>query len=381
MTNIKMSSKIFNIFFLLLMLIGCASSSLVSRQLTIEKSWVRNTLVKDYIGPQTLHRMSPLLYKNFIIQGNGIDGLVAYDKATAIEKWRVLINEGVETSAEIYEEKLFAGGKDGQFYSIDPDNGRILWNYKTQGEILGTPYLYQNSVYFMSSSGTLYSLDAKSGKLKWTYSRKSSFIQSIRGGSRPVMGSHYLFFGTSDGYVIALDPKNGSLVWEKHLNKNKRFFDVDGSPIIDGSSFYITSFDDALYCLNQQDGKVLWKVDEGGFLPVVISENQIYYATSTSKIISLDKRSGKKLWEYKISTGVATEPVLYRGLLIFGESKGSLRLLDQTTGKEVGSYNTGRGIFSKPTLDLKNEMVYFISNEANLYALKISWTQMRKSWP
>ncbi len=66
---------------------------------------------------------------------------------------------------------------------------------------------------------------------------------------------------------------------------------------------------------------------------------------------------------------------LFKGSLVFGESQGSLKFLDPSSGAVLGSMEPGRGILSTPLVDEKNNRVYFISGEANLYAIRAGWAK------
>ena len=70
--------------------------------------------------------------------------------------------------------------------------------------------------------------------------------------------------------------------------------------------------------------------------------------------------------------------MLFRSILTFGESQGRLQFLDANTGKVLGSMEPGRGILSAPQVDEKKNRVYFISGEANLYAVDAAW--MKKDY-
>ena len=56
---------------------------------------------------------------------------------------------------------------------------------------------------------------------------------------------------------MSLRHNNGDVVWAVNLNKNRRFKDIDSKPIIEGNRIYVTAFDDGLYCLERESGKVL----------------------------------------------------------------------------------------------------------------------------
>jgi outer membrane protein assembly factor BamB len=75
-----------------------------------------------------------------------------------------------------------------------------------------------------------------------------------------------------------------------------------------------------------------------------------------------------------LKEGIATGASMLKGLVVFGESQGALQILDAASGKQISSFSPGRGILSPPTVDEKTGMVYFISNEANLYALRVGWS-------
>ena len=111
--------------------------------------------------------------------------------------------------------------------------------------------------------------------------------------------------------------------------------------------------------------------DEGGFATVTIVGSTIYYSTSTRKVLALDKSSGKILWSINLNKTVAGTPVVYRGLVIFGEWDGALRAVDQSTGKSVTSFETGRGVTSMPTINEETNSIFVMTVDANLFALKL----------
>ncbi len=66
-----------------------------------------------------------------------------------------------------------------------------------------------------------------------------------------------VLIGFSDGALVALNRSSGAVVWEANLNRNKRFRDVDATPVVDGDNVYASSYDGALYALSRVDGRIL----------------------------------------------------------------------------------------------------------------------------
>ncbi|WP_374073235.1 PQQ-binding-like beta-propeller repeat protein [Bdellovibrio bacteriovorus] len=368
---------------LFLTLVGCttvdrtleqwSSKNNSKREYEVKTAWVRQTTVKDNLGFRKINRMTPLLVGDLVIQGNGLDGIVAYEKETGREKWRLPISNGVEPSAASIRDRLFVGASDGNFYSIESSTGQIQWSFPTKAENLSTPLLEEGIVYFLAGNNVFYALDAATGRQVWLYSRQDTSQFSIRGGSQAALKDGNLYVGFSDGSLVALNAKTGAVLWELQLNRNKRFRDIDATPVIDGNQIYIAGYDDKLYSVSLDKGEVQWRIDGGGYSAVTMAGDKIFYPTTNGEVWALKKANGDKVWSYKLKEGIATQVKTYKGSLVFGESQGKLRFLDPNSGAELGAMEPGRGILSTPQVDEKNGRVYFISGEANLFAIDAGW--------
>lgn len=308
-----------------------------------------------------------------VIQANAIDGVVAYNREDGKLIWRLPIENGVESSAVGKGSFLFFGGNDGQFYSVDVESGQVLWSFPTRVENLSEPLVEDGVVYFLTGGNSLYALDAENGKQIWLYTRPETSSLSIRGGSKPAYKNGTLYVGFSDGALVALIAKSGQVKWEKQLNRNKRFRDLDTDPLIDGDVLYVLGYDDAAYALRASTGDQVWKFEKGGYGGLLIQGDRLYYATTTDEFVCVDKTTGRQIWTFPTKGGLATSPALLKGVLVFGESQGLLHFIESGTGREVGHFDPGRGVFSPPTVEEKQNRVYFISNEGNLYNLEAKW--------
>ncbi len=349
--------------------------------LTLKKVWVRSTNESSDIGYRKSVRMSPLVLSDRVIQGNGFDGLVAVDRESGNILWRIGVKGGVEGGVSVVKDHLFFGGNDGQFYSASVGTGKIYWSIPVRSETLAAPLIEDGVVYFLTGNNVLHAIDASDGHEMWIYSRVDSQSFSIRGASSPTVVEGVLMLGFSDGYLVALDAKSGSMKWETLLNKNKRFRDIDSTPVVDGEFVYVTGYDSHLYCVKFQTGELVWKSEPGGFGKVLIKGDRLFYSSSAGEVLAIDKKSGSPIWRYKLSEGIATSPMVYKNYLAIGESQGALRLLNMDTGAELGHISPGHGIFSPIAVDENKNEFYFLSNNALLYKIKAHWDKEREDLP
>jgi outer membrane protein assembly factor BamB len=345
------------------------------REFQVRQAWVRSGTEKDNLGFRKINRMTPLVSGDLVIEANAIDGIAAYNMEAGHEIWRLKIPNGVETGAALIKDRLFFGASDGNFYAVSAKDGKVLWTFPTRTENIAEPLLDASTgiLYFLSGANSLYALDAESGRQIWLYSRQDSSNFSIRGGSKPALKDGNLFVGFSDGALVSLNAKTGNLQWEIQLNKNKKFRDLDSSPVVDGDLIYVSGYDDRLYAISAFKGDVQWKVEGGGYYPVTISGDKLYYSTTAGEVLALNKSDGRRIWSYKLKEGIPTQARIYKGLAVFGESQGTLQFLDANSGKQTASFDPGRGIMSTPLVDDKKDRVYFISGEANVYAMEAKW--------
>jgi outer membrane protein assembly factor BamB len=366
----------------LFLLAGCSTVP-AAREVHFDVQWIRGTSIKDHYGFRRSERSAPVNDGKIIYQGNSIDSFVAVDSETGNILWRFPIRNGAESGAVVDGNGVYFGASDGQVYGLNKTTGKPIWTFPTRVENLATPLVSEGIVYVLSGNNVVYALDAKTGKQLWLYNRGDVSSLSIRGGTRPTLYKGTLYTGFSDGYLTALNPRDGSLYWERKLATHLRFVDVDATPVVDDDYIWVSSFDGALFCLSRTDGQVVWRLDEGGAVPVTIQGDNLYYASLNHAVYALNKKTGAQRWKhsYEETYGVPTQPVLYRGLVVFGTSNGDLIALSELNGNKVASYRPGSGIFATPLLNSKDGEVFVFSNQANLHALKIAWRRKGESFP
>ena len=359
------------LFLLLFLGISCQHTPSVFEQKEwMFKKWVVNTL-SEFVLTNRVFQGSPTnLTSTSIIQGDSLYGIRSYDRVYGNIQWVFPVIGGVEGGIRHLGERLFFGGSDGYFYCLEVSTGRVLWKYSTGVENLGTPYVFQDTVYFINSKDALLALKATTGELKWVYTHSTINKQTrltVRGVSQPVVDSKRVYAGFSDGSFVAIDRMSGKKLWQKSLAKESDSFkDVDVHPIISGRIVYVGSYSGGLFAFNKVTGRLMWKHAEGVYANPTVDEKVVYYSTTNQKIIALNRFSGRVKWSKPLKS-FATQPLLYKGTLIFGLSDKGLYVLDKSNGKRMTEVNLFKGLTTRPTLDTENRELFVMSNEFWLY--------------
>lgn len=74
---------------------------------------------------------------------------------------------GFETNPLVINNIIYAGNRDGYFYSLDATTGNLIWKFKTEGPILFSAAYKNGIVYFASNDSHAYALNANNGSQVW----------------------------------------------------------------------------------------------------------------------------------------------------------------------------------------------------------------------
>jgi outer membrane protein assembly factor BamB len=335
------------------------------------RQWSRTTLSKTHFGFRPLNRMPPLLTQELVIQGNGVDGIKAFHRRSGHEAWHLKLFNGVEGGAIVSGNKLYFGSNDGQFYCLDVNSGAVLWTFPLNSESLTAPLVVGNQVYHVTGNNTLYALNKDTGETIWVKSNSAKSNMTVRGQTAPVHDQGVLYLGFSDGTFAAFNALNGRELWSKRIGDDKKFNDVDSTAVLSDSCLLVSSYANALYCLNKNTGAIKWRHDVGGYFSVLVSKQTLYYPTVEGEIHILDLDSGKLLKKIVDVQGLSTELIDTGDAILYGETGGEVILRRKTDLTVLSRFAPGLGVYARPSFDHKNNQVYFVSNDANLYRLDI----------
>src|SRR5439155_3308007 len=126
--------------------------------------------------------------------------------------------------------------------------------------------------------------------------------------------------------------KPGQLVWTFRAPDKGG---IDSSPLVAGDRVYIAAAHDSffkpygtLYCLDRNNGHVVWSFDNGKQMKQVFStpclvDGKLYigegfHQDSSCKLYCLKAENGEKLWDFQTDSHVESSPCVANGKVYFG---------------------------------------------------------------
>ena len=231
--------------------------------------------------------------------------------------------------------KVFAITFGGDLYSLNQQDGRIIWSYSlggyaTWGHLLAVA---DGRLYAGSQGSVLSCFKEDTGTLLWQFKPNVSSSAALR--SAPAFElSNGKVLVNADGFYV-LDAVNGTQLWDSssHTGVYQALAFADNRVLaasIAGAPDYAKS----LVSLDADTGQQQWSTQIGkdiGSLVVADGQIVLYGIPDNQTLFGFDDTSGTLLWRFDVN-GTAFQPTIYNGLVLFGASNGNFYALNQNDG-------------------------------------------------
>lgn len=237
---------------------------------------------------------SPLLHEGTLYFGADNNNLYAADAKTGSRKWQ-LPTGGKVRSAPLYMSGiLYFASEDGRVYALLADDHTLLWQFQTQGPVRGTPCYGRDTIYAASEDGHLYALESRTGQQVWRAQLGAEYVFAS-----PVMERQKVIVSAGNK-LMAFDGRRGVRRWTFTAGDL-----ISGRPAVADRRVYVGSHDGVVYCLDSNDGTILWRYPTAGVGkpvkgPLSIAGDTVFARSGDTVVMGLSLSDGALRWEHKL---------------------------------------------------------------------------------
>ncbi len=282
---------------------------------TGKKRWESRTGGKIY--------STPAVWKNTVIVGSSDHYIYGFSAKDGTLKWKTSTGRAVLGSPAIAAGVAFIGGSDGVFRAVEAETGVIKWTFEpVKGYVSSRPLLYKNMVVFGSWSNGFYALDQSTGRLIWEWNNGHANRMFSAGACYPVAVNDRIFVVAPDRFMTALDARDGRVIWREKRDSVRVRESMGLSA--DGRYVYVKTMDGNLYGVSASAGAMELSWKSALQLPYELTPsaiesygNLVFVPSHSGLISAVDARSGRVVWQYKVSNAMVN-PVLAvkKGLIV-----------------------------------------------------------------
>lgn len=105
----------------------------------------------------------------------------------------------------------FAGTRDGSMLCVDLETGDLLWSSdESEEQTFSTPAVTDDRVIYASDDGFIYSVERDDGTLVWKFDTQGMPYSPVVAGGKVV--------AVADGYLFLINQKDGKELWSKEVS-------------------------------------------------------------------------------------------------------------------------------------------------------------------
>jgi len=317
----------------------------------------------------------PVIENGTVYAAAVVGGVHAYELSSGRELWAYASDLKLTGGPGAGDGLVVVGGLQGDVIALDAATGQEKWKAKVQNEVLSAPVIGAGMVYVHSNDGRVTAFDETNGERRWFYESELPPL-TVRGTSSLTMGPGLVFFGTDGGKLVALRASDGNVLWSTPVaepdgrTELERMSDVDGEPVLDGTTLFATSFKNHTVAINGPSGQIMWDSEHGGARGLGVSNSAIVITDPKSYVNGLDKNTGSSLWQ---QTGLlnrrVTAPAVQGDYAVVGDFEGVIHWLRLSDGAFAARSKLGTAISGKPVV--ADGIVVIQSSDGKLAAFSL----------
>ena len=264
-----------------------------------------------------------------VCYGNSQGALICRDEESSQLKWKYETGSALYSTPLIHNGLVIIGTTQNQIVALNSQTGEKIWHVDTSSPVTGDGVIDRDALY-MGCIGHMMRIDTKSGHIDWTF-------DGIRSNGRPqgapAVGERQLVFGAWDTNLYCLDKQNGRLIWKWNNGKSVDLFSPGNVvPVIAGNRVLIVAPDRYLTILDLNHGRVLYRTNQYkvreslGYDPV---SRRAFAKTMNGELLSLQFPADSLQLPILTDLGIGYEhtpclPLIANGIVYSGSRKGEV---------------------------------------------------------
>ena len=169
-----------------------------------------------------------------------------------------------------------------------------------------------------------------------------------------------------------------TLLTTQRMNVVSTLAHIRGRPIIDRGQVFAISHGGMMVSIDLRSGKRIWDKEIGGLSNPWVAGDYIFLLTNDAEAIAISRKSGAIHWvqnlpqykdpKYKNHPIVWNGPILASDRLLIASSLGQVYSISPYDGRIMGSVEMPSGISVPPVI--AGRSVYFLADNASLVAYR-----------
>ena len=286
------------------------------------------------------------------------DALVsAFDLASGGRIWRTETRDDKDRSTNlgggiaVVDGTVFATTGRADLLALDAGTGVIRWRKPLGVPARSAPTVADGHLYATTIDDKLLAFDAATGERLWAHQATAS-ATTLLGAASPAVSEGLVVTGFGSGDLVAVRADSGTLAWSDSLASSRGrnslvdLSAISGLPVVDRGRVYAIGVGGLLVSLDLRSGRRLWEREVGGSETPWLAGDWLFVQTVDQSLAAISRDDGRVRWitdlprydnpDKKRDPLFWVGPVLAGGRLVLVGSNGKALSVDPGDGQILG---------------------------------------------
>ncbi len=315
--------------------------------------------------------------------------VTAFDAAAGGRLWRLDTRPDDNDSTNIgggigvEGDTLYVGTGLAELLAIEAATGKIRWRKPLGVPARGAPTIADGRIFALTLDNQLHALAVADGRRLWNYQATVPEI-SLLGLPAPAVAEGLVVAGFGGGDLVALRAASGTVVWTDSLaaargrNSLLDLSSVRGLPVVADGRVYAGSVGGLTVSLDVRTGRRLWEREAATSEMPWVAGNWLFLLATGGQLAAIGRADGRIAWVTELPQFENPEkkkdpihwigPVLAGDRLIVGSSTALALFVNPATGAITGQRELSAAMSVPPSV--AGGTVYLVTDDATLAALR-----------
>lgn len=315
--------------------------------------------------------------------------VTAHDVRTGGERWRFATQNENDDSTNVGGgialdgNTLYAVNGLAEVMALDAATGKPRWRKNLPTSARAAPTVADGRLYVPTLDDQLFALLAADGSRVWNY-QASAAETSVLGLPSPAFADGLLVAGFGSGDLACLRAGSGSVSWTDSLASvrgRSALIDISairGMPVIAEGRVYAIGLGGLLVSLDLRSGRRLWERDIGSGQTPWVAGNWMFVLSSDQQVMAINRDDGAIAWVTQLPRWEDEKqqddpirwvgPALAGDRLVLASSNKQAAAVSPYTGKILGTLPISGAASVAPVV--ADETVFLMTDDGSLLALR-----------
>ncbi|MFH5924290.1 PQQ-binding-like beta-propeller repeat protein [Roseomonas xinghualingensis] len=280
---------------------------------------------------------------------------------------------------------LYATTGMAEVLALDPGTGEVRWRVSTPAPTRGAPTVAGGRIFVPTVENQLLALSTEDGRRLWVY-RGQPVAAVPLGLPAPAVEGDTVVAGFPSGELAALRTADGRVNWTESLaaGQNARrggiaeLAGVAGMPVISDGRVIAAGQAGTSLSVDLRSGRRLWERDVGSTQSPAVVGEWIFIVTPEGQLVAMGRDDGRVRWLTLLDERSAKDrrrdpasfgtPLVVGGRILVPSSRGEAILVDPAEGGIAGRIRLPGGATLPPIAVAGT--VYLVTDDGTLVALR-----------